>query len=75
MADGADGDVFLLLPQVLLEGGASTNGLGAKGLGLLVVERLLEQVRAEGGEELLRTMLPMGERPPPYGTRPEQVLE
>ena len=53
MADGAGGDVFLLLPQVLLKGGASTTSLGAEGLGLLVIERLLEQVQAEGGEEPL----------------------
>ena len=51
MADGAGGDVFL--PQVLLRGRASTTSLGAEGLGLLVVERLLEQVQAEGGEEPL----------------------
>ena len=49
MADGAGEDVFL--PQVLLKGGASTTSLGAKGLGLLVVECPLEQVQAEGGEE------------------------
>ena len=35
MADGVGEDVFLLLPRVLLEGGASTSGLGAEALGLL----------------------------------------
>ena len=35
MADGVGEDVFLLLPWVLLEGGASTSGLGAEALGLL----------------------------------------
>ena len=75
MADGAGGDVFLFLPRVLLEGGASMDGLGAKGLGLLIVERLLEQVRAEGGGELLRTMLPIGRRPPLYEIRSKKVLK
>ena len=59
MVDGAGGDIFLLLPQVLLEGEASTNGFGVGGLGLPIVERLLERVRAEGGGELSRTILPI----------------
>jgi len=48
VADGADGDVFFLLPQVLLDRGASAGGFGAEGLSLLAVERLLEWVRAKG---------------------------
>ena len=34
MANGASGDVFLMLPRVLLQGGASTDGFGVGGLGL-----------------------------------------
>ena len=67
MADGGGRDVFLLLLQVLLEGGASVDGCGAKGLGLPTVGlglptvgRRLKQVRAEGGGEPSRTILPMG---------------
>ena len=48
MANGAGGDVFFLLPRVLLDRGASVDGFGAEGLSLLAVERLLERVRAEG---------------------------
>ena len=44
MANGAGGDVFLLLPRVLLEGGASMTGLRVESLGLFAVERLLERV-------------------------------
>ena len=77
MADGGGGYVFLLLPRVLLEGGASMDGLKdglrMEVIGLLAVEHLLEQVRAEGGRELSRTMLPIGGRPPLYVTRSEQV--
>ena len=48
------------------------DGLGVEGLGLLAVERLLEREQAEGreepsrtiGEKPLRTMLPIGGRPP-----------
>lgn len=64
MADESGGDVFLLLPQVLLKEGAHVDGRGVEGLGLPVVGRLLERVRVEGGGELLRAMLPMGGRPP-----------
>ena len=49
VVDQAGGDAFLLLPRVLLEGGASKDGLGVEGIGLLAVERLLERVRVEGG--------------------------
>ena len=62
MVDGGGKDVFLFLSWVLLEGAASILGLRAKGLGLLV-ERLLEQVRAEGGGEPSKIMLLMGGRP------------
>ena len=65
MENGAGGDVFFLLPWVLLEGGASRVGLGAEGLGLLVIECLLERVRVEVGGGLTRTMLPMGGMAPP----------
>ena len=75
MANEAGGDVFLLLPQVLLEGGASTDGFGVGGLGLPIVERLLEQGRAELRGELFRTILPMGGRPPLHGMISEQVSE
>ena len=51
------------------------DGLGVEGLGLLTVECLLEQVREEGGRELLKIMLPIGGRPPTYETRSEQVLK
>ena len=64
MADEGGGDVFLLLPRVLLEGRVSMVGLGAEGLRLHAIERLLEWVKAEGKEELSRTMLPIGGRPP-----------
>ena len=64
MADEGGGDVFLLLPWVLLEGGAFMDGRGAAGLFLPAVGRLLERVRAEGGGEPLRTILPMGGRLP-----------
>ena len=75
MADGASGDVFLLLPRVLLEGGTSTDGLGVEGLDLFAIEHLLERVQAEGGGELLRTMPLIEGRPPLYGTKQEQVSE
>ena len=75
MADVAGSNVFLLLPWVLLEGGASTDGFGVGGLGLPAVERLLEPIPAEGGGELSRTILPIGGRLPLYGMISEQVLE
>ena len=59
--DEGGGDVFLLLPRVLLE---SMVGLGAEGLHLHAIEHLLEWVNAEGREQLSRTMLPIGGRPP-----------
>ena len=64
MVDEGGGDVFLLLPWVLLEGGASTDGRGVVGLDLLVIGRLLERVRVEGGGKALRTILPIEGRPP-----------
>ena len=68
VADVGGGDVFLLLPRVLLEGGASADGYRVMGLDLLVVERLLERVQAEGGGELSKTILHIGGRPPLKGT-------
>ena len=67
MANEAGGDVFLLLPQVLLEGGASMDGFSVGGLDLATVERLLNRVEAEGTIEILRTMLPMKEGLPYTG--------
>ena len=75
MTDGIGGDVFLLLPCVLLEGGASTNEFDVGGLGLASVKRLLERVLIEGGGELSSTMLSMGGRPSLYGTISEQVSD
>ena len=63
MGDGAGGDVFLLLPWVLLEGGASKDCLGMGGLGWVVANLLVEWALVEGGV-LLRTMLLMERRPP-----------
>ena len=72
---GAGGrDFYLLLPQVLLEGGASIDGCGVAGLDLLAVGRLLEQARAKGGE-LSKTMLPTGGRSLSKGTMSEQATE
>ena len=64
MVDEGGRDVFLLLPRVLLEGGAFVDGRGAAGLGLPAVGCLLERVQAEGGGEPSRTTLPMGGRLP-----------
>ena len=64
MADEGGEDVFLLLPWVLLEEGAFMDGYEVVGLGLLIVGRLLERVRAEGKGEPSRTILPMGGRSP-----------
>ena len=75
MANGADGDVFLLLLRVLLEGQGSMDGFGVGGLSLSTVERLLERVRAEERGELSRTILPIGGRPPLYGMMSKQVSE
>ena len=52
MANGARIDVFLLLPRILLEGGAFTNGFSVRGLDLAAVKHLVERVLAEGGGEL-----------------------
>ena len=75
MVDVGGGDVLLLLPRVLLEGGVSADGRGAVGLNLLAVRRLLERVQAREGGELSKTMLPMRGRTPLKGTMSEQVLE
>ena len=60
VVDTRGGEVFLLLPRVLLEGGAFVDSRGAVNLDLLVVGRTLEQVRAEGGGKPSKTILPMG---------------
>jgi len=62
--DGAGGDVFLFLSWVLLEGGATEGCLGKGGLDWAIVDLLAEWALAKGGGVLLRTMLPMGGRPP-----------
>ena len=75
MVDVGGGDVFLLLPWVLLERGASSDSHGVVGLDFPTVEHLLERVRAEGGRELYKTMLPTRGRSPSKGTMFEQVSE
>ena len=75
VADEGGGEIFLLLPWVLLEGGVSTDGHGATGLDLPVIGRLLERVRAEKGGELSKTMSLMGGRPPLKGKISKQVSE
>ena len=55
-------DVFLLLPRVLLEGGALVDGCEVANLDLLAVGHMLEWVLAKGGGELSKTLLPMGGR-------------
>ena len=52
VAEKSGGDIFLLLPQVLLEGGASMDDHGAAGLGLLAVRRLLNEYEQKGEENL-----------------------
>ena len=75
MVDTGGGDVFLLLPRVLLEGGASVDDRRAIGLGLLAVGRLLKQVHAKERGELSKTILPMGGRLLSKGTMSEQASE
>ena len=75
VVDTGGGEVFLLLPRVLLEGRASIDGCEAMNLDLLVVGRSLERVRAEGGGEPSKTILPMGGRPLSKGTTFEQASE
>ena len=73
MVVDAGGDVFLLLPCVLLEGGALVDGSRTADLDLLAVGCTLEQVWAERGGELSKTISPMGGRPLSKGTMPEQA--
>ena len=75
MVDVGGGDIFLLLPWVLLERGAPVDGHKAVGFDLLAIKRLLEQVRTEGGGKLSKTMLPMGGRSLSKGTMSEQASE
>ena len=64
VAGKGGGDVFLLLPWVLLEEGAFVDGCGVAVLDLPIVGCLLERVQAKGGGEPSRTILPMGGRLP-----------
>ena len=73
VVDIGGGEVFLLLPRVLLEGRASIDGCEAMNLNLLVVGCMLERVRVEGGGELSKTILPMGGRPLLKGTTSKQA--
>ena len=75
VVDTGGRDVFLLLPRVLLEGGASVDDHKVVNLDLLAVGRALGQVRVEGGGVLLETILPMGGRPLSKGTMSEQASE
>ena len=56
MAEAQGGDVFLLLPRVLLEGGASVDGCEVVCFDLPAVEHVVGRVRALEGEESCRTM-------------------
>ena len=69
------GKVFLLLPRVLLERGASVNDYRALNLGLLAVGRTLEWVWVEAGGGLSKTILLMVERPLSKGTTSEKASE
>ena len=64
MVDGVGGYVFLLLPRVLLEGGASEGCLDMGGLNWATIDLLVERALVEGGGVLSKTMLQMGGRPP-----------
>ena len=75
MVVGVEGDVFLLLPRVLLEEGALVDSRRAADLDLLAMGRILERVRVEGGGELFKTIFPMEGRPLSKGTTSEQALE
>ena len=63
VVDAGEGDVFLLLPYVLLERGATVDDYKVVNLDLLAVGHMLGWVWAEGGGMLLKTILPMGGRP------------
>ena len=75
VVDVGGGYVFFLLLRVLLEGGTSADDHKVVGLDLPTVGRLLEWVRAEGGGELSKTILPIRGRLLSKGTIFEQVLE
>ena len=68
MADVKWGDVFLLLPRVLLKK-ALANGRRAVCLDLPAIGHLLERVQVKGGGELSKAMLPIGGKPPQKGQR------
>ena len=72
LSEGADqtkGEVFFMLPRVLLEGGASKGCLGNGGLGLTVANFLVERDLTAGEGVLSRIVFPTGERFPTYGTK------
>ena len=75
VVDTGGGEVFLLLPCVLLEEGALVDIRGVENLDLLAVGRTLEYVRAEGGREPFKTILPIGGRPLSKGTMSKQASE
>lgn len=74
MADEIGENVVLLLPRVLLEGGASEGYLSSGGLDLATIELLVEWVLVEREGVLLMIMLPIGGRPSLKGTIFEQAL-
>ena len=71
-AAGVRGEVFLLLPQVLLEGRASEGYFNSEGLGLTTIDFMVEQVLIAGGV-LSRMILPIRGRSPTYGTISKQT--
>ena len=67
------GEIFLLLPLVLLEGVASKGCFGSGGLELTIVDFLAIRVFNTGGVSS-KTMLPIGESFSPYGTISKQTM-
>ena len=75
VVDTGGGEVFLVLPRVLLEGGELVGGHRAADLDLLAVGHMLEWVWAEGGGDPFKTVLPLGGRLLSKGTMFEQASE
>ena len=69
------GEIFILLPRVLRERGASVGDRRVADLDLLAIGRTLERVRAERGGEPFKTILPIEGRLLSNGTTFEQALE